>query len=104
MTTATIHQYVPKTAQTAGERLEVPIRHMDFKFEAKELDDTFFRNTELASAYFEALSIFLTCGEELVIDTARYHRQFLKDPVLKQRVASSWAMSATAALISVMAS
>lgn len=64
----------------------VPIRHMDFQFEARELDDTFFRNTELASAYFEALSIFLTFGEDLVIDTARHHRKFLKDPVLKQRV------------------
>ncbi|MGB2246115.1 MAG: metal-dependent hydrolase [Alcanivorax sediminis] len=86
MTTATIHQYVPKTAPATGERPEVPIRHMDFQFDARELDDTFFRNTELASAYFEALSIFLTYGEDLVIDTARYHRQFVKDPELKRLV------------------
>ena len=83
MTTATIHSYVPKTAK---QRPEMPIRHMDFQFDAKELDDTFFRNTELASAYFEALSIFLTFGEDLVIDTARYHRQFVKDPELKRLV------------------
>ena len=83
MTTATIHQYVPKHAQ---KRPEVPIRHMDFQFDAKDLDDTFFRNTELATAIFEALSIFLTFGEDLVIDTARYHRQFVKDPELKRQV------------------
>ncbi len=59
---------------------------MEFKFDAKDLDTTFFKDTEFATAYFQALSIFLTFGEELVIDTARYHRQFLKDPVLKQRV------------------
>ena len=83
MSTATIHQYAPKTA---GKAPEVPIRHMDFNFDAKDLDTTFFKDTEFATAYFQALSIFLTFGEELVIDTARYHRQFLKDPVLKQRV------------------
>lgn len=83
MSTATKHQCVSKTSQ---ENVEVPIRHMDFQFDAKDVDTTFFRNTELATAYFEALSIFLTFGEDLVIDTARYHRQFLKDPVLKQRV------------------
>lgn len=83
MTTATLHQFAPQTAQ---KKPDVPIRHMDFQFDAKDLDDTFFRNTELATAYFEALSIFLTFGEDLVIDTARHHRQFVKDPVLKQRV------------------
>lgn len=83
MSTATIHQYVSPSAQADA---DIPIRHMDFKFDAKDVDTTFFRNTELATAYFEALSIFLTFGEDLVIDTARYHRQFLKDPVLKQRV------------------
>lgn len=64
----------------------IPIRHFNFKFDAKELNDRFFRNTELASAYFEALSIFLTFGEDLVIETARYYRDFVQDPVLKQRV------------------
>ncbi|NIV37511.1 MAG: metal-dependent hydrolase, partial [Anaerolineae bacterium] len=42
----------------------------------------------LASAYFEALSIFLTFGEDLVIETARHHRDLLEDPYLKQRVTS----------------
>lgn len=64
----------------------LPIRHMDFQFDGKNFDHLFFRNSELASAYFHALSIFLTFGEDLVIDTARYHRQFLTDPLLKQRV------------------
>ena len=63
----------------------IPIRHFNFKFDAKELNHRFFRNTELASAYFEALSIFLTFGEDLVIETARYHRDFVQDPILKQR-------------------
>lgn len=83
MTTATTSQHAPESTRM---RSEVPIRHMDFQFDARELDDTFYRNTELASAYFEALSIFLTFGEDLVIDTARHHRQFVKDPELKRLV------------------
>lgn len=80
---ATIHQYLPKNAQNKS---VLPIRHMDFQFDAKDVDTTFFRNTEFASAYFHALSIFLTFGEDLVIDTARYHRQFVTDPELKRQV------------------
>lgn len=64
----------------------IPIRHMRFDFDPKEIDPKFYLNTELASAYFASLSIFLTFGEDLVIDTARYHRELLKDPLLKQRV------------------
>lgn len=82
-TAASIHEFAPKPPPG---KPEVPIRHMDFKFDAKDLDSNFYQNSELASAYFHALSIFLTFGEDLVIDTARHHRQFLTDPVLKQRV------------------
>ena len=64
----------------------IPIRHMKFDFDHKLIDPKFFLNAELASAYFASLSIFLTYGEDLVIDTARYHRDFIKDPLLKQRV------------------
>lgn len=63
-----------------------PIRHLNFKFDAAVLDDTFYLNTEFASAYFHALSIFLTFGEDLVIDTARFHRDLITDPELKRRV------------------
>ena len=66
----------------------VPIRHMKFDFEAEKIDPKFYLNAELASAYFGSLSIFLTFGEDLVIDTARYHRDFISDPLLKQRVTS----------------
>lgn len=64
----------------------MPIRHFSFKFDAKELDPNFYMQKEWASAYFAALSIFLTYGEELVIDTARYHRDMINDPILKQRI------------------
>lgn len=64
----------------------VPVRHMNFLFDAEEMDHEFYLKSEQASAFFEALSIFLTFGEDLVIDTARFHRDFVKDPVLKQRV------------------
>ena len=64
----------------------IPIRHMRFDFDPKEIDPKFYLNAELASAYFASLSIFLTFGEDLVIDTARYHRELVKDPLLKQRV------------------
>lgn len=66
--------------------LEVPVRHMEFNFDASQADDKFYLQAELASAYFEALSIFLTYGEDLVIDTARHHRSLLTDPELKRRV------------------
>ncbi len=66
----------------------ISIRHMKFDFKAEEIDPKFYLNAELASAYFASLSIFLTYGEDLVIDTARYHRELLNDPVLKQRVTS----------------
>ena len=66
----------------------IPIRHMKFDFDPKKIDEKFYMNAELASAYFASLSIFLTRGEDLVIDTARYHRDFITDPLLKQRVTS----------------
>ncbi|OTG81761.1 metal-dependent hydrolase [Acinetobacter sp. ANC 4648] len=66
----------------------IPIRHMKFDFDPKKIDPKFYLNAELASAYFASLSIFLTFGEDLVIDTARYHRDLIKDPLLKQRVTS----------------
>ncbi|NHB58375.1 metal-dependent hydrolase [Acinetobacter shaoyimingii] len=66
----------------------IPIRHMKFDFDPKQIDPKFYLNAELASAYFASLSIFLTYGEDLVIDTARYHRDFIDDPLLKQRVTS----------------
>lgn len=64
----------------------IPIRHMKFEFEPEKIDPKFYLNAELASAYFASLSIFLTYGEDLVIDTARYHRDLIQDPLLKQRV------------------
>ena len=30
-------------------------------------------------------TFFLTYGEDLVIETARHHREFIKDPILKQQ-------------------
>ena len=66
----------------------IPIRHMKFDFDATKIDHKFYMDAELASAYFASLSIFLTRGEDLVIDTARYHRDFITDPLLKQRVTS----------------
>lgn len=65
---------------------DVPIRHMNFQFDPAKADDKFYCRAELATAYFEALSIFLTFGEDLVIDTARHHRELIKDPELKRRV------------------
>jgi predicted metal-dependent hydrolase len=66
----------------------IPIRHMKVDFDPAKLDHRFYMDAELASAYFASLSIFLTRGEDLVIDTARYHRDFITDPLLKQRVTS----------------
>lgn len=68
------------------QKIPFPIRHLDFQFDGKNFYRDFYRNAELASAYVTAMSIFLTYGEELVIETARYHRDLVKDPVLKQRV------------------
>lgn len=67
---------------------QIPVRHLDFGFDGQNFDPNMYRDSEVASAYFHALSIFLTFGEDLVIDTARYHRKFLNDPELKLRVTS----------------
>lgn len=81
-------QWQAKPFEAQKQAAVVPVRHMKFDFEAEKIDPKFYMNAELASAYFAALSIFLTRGEDLVIDTARYHRDFLDDPLLKQRVTS----------------
>lgn len=74
--------------EIARQKAPIPIRHFNFKFDPKELDVKFYLQKEWATAYFAALSIFLTYGEDLVIETARYHRDFIKDPILKQRLTS----------------
>ncbi|TNE99928.1 MAG: metal-dependent hydrolase [Gammaproteobacteria bacterium] len=86
MTTATAAKATSGANDYVAQKPKVPIRHMKFDFNVEDADTNFYLNAELASAYFEALSIFLTYGEELVIDTARYHRDLLDDPELKQRV------------------
>ncbi len=83
MNAATVVDLNSTRAQQAA---DLPVRHMAFNFDVSKADDKFYLHAELASAYFEALSIFLTYGEDLVIDTARHHRQFLTDPKLKRQV------------------
>ncbi|USA47884.1 metal-dependent hydrolase [Acinetobacter sp. C26M] len=74
--------------QNLANKSPIPIRHFDFKFDPESLDIKFLMQKEWATAYFAALSIFLTYGEDLVIETARYHRDFIDDPILKQRLTS----------------
>lgn len=66
----------------------IPIRHLAIGFEGKQVDLSFYMNNQFATIFFATLSVFLTFGEDLVIDTARHHRDLLKDPILKQRVTS----------------
>jgi hypothetical protein len=54
--------------QNLANKAPIPIRHFDFKFNPAELDQKFFLNKELATSYFHALSIFLTFGEDVVIE------------------------------------
>lgn len=74
--------------EAARQKAPIPIRHFNFDFKKEALDDKFYFQTVLGSAYWEALSIFLTYGEDLVIETARHHRDLVKDPILKQRLTS----------------
>ncbi|ENU23736.1 hypothetical protein F993_01890 [Acinetobacter proteolyticus] len=66
----------------------IPIRHLAIGFEGKQVDLSFYMNNQFATIFFATLSVFLTYGEDLVIETARHHRDQLKDPILKQRVTS----------------
>ena len=66
----------------------IPIRHLAIGFEGQEIDISFYMNNQFATIFFATLSVFLTYGEDLVIETARFHRDMVKDPVLKQRVTS----------------
>ncbi|MCU4437629.1 metal-dependent hydrolase [Acinetobacter bereziniae] len=85
---AVAKMFVAAPFSLANQTPIIPIRHMKFDFDPAKLDHRFYMDAELASAYFASLSIFLTRGEDLVIDTARYHRDFITDPLLKQRVTS----------------
>lgn len=71
-----------------ADKAPIPIRHLAIGFEGREINISFYQNNEFATIFFATLSVFLTYGEDLVIETARYHRNLLKDPVLKQRVTS----------------
>ena len=64
----------------------IPIRHLNIGFNGKEIDVKFYRGNQFSTLFFYTLSVFLTYGEDLVIETARHHRDFIVDPVLKQRV------------------
>lgn len=66
----------------------IPIRHLNIGFNGKEIDISFYRSNEFSTIFFATLSVFLTYGEDLVIETARHHRELLTDPVLRQRVTS----------------
>ncbi|RZF49877.1 metal-dependent hydrolase [Acinetobacter halotolerans] len=66
----------------------IPIRHLAIGFEGEKVDLSFYMNNQFATIFFATLSVFLTYGEDLVIETARHHRDLLKDPILKQRVTS----------------
>ena len=66
----------------------IPIRHLAIGFDGKQIDLSFYMNNQFATIFFATLSVFLTYGEDLVIETARHHRDMLKDRILKQRVTS----------------
>ena len=83
-----VKQKAKQQLEVAQKKAPIPIRHFNFNFDPKELDPKFYLQKEWASAYFCSLSIFLTYGEDLVIETARYHRDLIEDPVLKQRLTS----------------
>ncbi|MGI3268370.1 metal-dependent hydrolase, partial [Acinetobacter baumannii] len=59
----------------------IPIRHLNIGFEGKEIDVEFYMNNQFATMFFATLSVFLTYGEDLVIETARHHREFIQDPI-----------------------
>ena len=60
----------------------IPIRHLAIGFEGKQVDLSFYMNNQFATLFFATLSVFLTYGEDLVIETARHHRDLLKEPCL----------------------
>ena len=53
----------------------------------KKLISSFTSTTSLQLCSLQRFR-FLTYGEDLVIETAHHHREFIQDPVLKQRVTS----------------
>ncbi len=96
MVATAIRQVVAKTYKSKAQlkisdyasKPAIPIRHLEIGFKGREINIEFYRNNEFATIFFATLSVFLTYGEDLVIETARYHRDFIQDPILKQRVTS----------------
>ncbi len=96
MVTTTLHNAIAKIGNTRShikisdyaKTPAIPIRHLAIGFKGKDIDISFYRNNEFSTIFFATLSVFLTYGEDLVIETARHHRDLLDDPILKQRVTS----------------
>lgn len=63
----------------------VPIRHMQFDFDASKASKYVWRDNAWSSAYILTFSAFIPAGERFVIDSVRAFREQLQDPELKDR-------------------
>ena len=63
----------------------VPIRHMNFNFDASRAAKYVWRNNAWSSAYILTFSAFIPAGERFVIESVRAYRDKLSDPELRDR-------------------
>lgn len=69
----------------AGTTVGIPPRQMDFRFPA-DAERYFFDQNAFASMFFATLSGFFPPGERFFVESVRYYRDRISDPVMKAKV------------------
>lgn len=78
-----------------SEKNPVPIRHMNFNFDASKAAKYCWDNNSWSSAFILTFSAVIPAGERLVIDAVREFRDKTADPELKARVTGLIGQEAT---------
>lgn len=85
MTTATATQ-AKAPRLTAGERVGIPPRRMDFEF-SEETKRYWYRDSAFLTTFWSTLSTLFPEGETFFVDSVRNYRDQIEDPTLKAQVA-----------------
>lgn len=86
MTTATATTTTSPVRQTAGERVGIPPRRMDFEF-AEDTKRYWYRDSAFLTTFWTTLSTLFPEGETFFVDSVRNYRDQVTDPILKAQVA-----------------
>ena len=86
MTTTTATNETQPKRLTAGERVGIPPRRMDFEF-AETTKRYWYRDSAFLTTFWTTLSTLFPEGEKFFVDSVRNYRDRITDPTLKAQVA-----------------